>query len=151
MYPWKYIGLIGLMLVGFFIVALYLKASATGFHWGRASRWSQIALMACAFFVVLTMVTMGYTRETARRVDNDPGYLINGCVKLDQSDRQGRLSDNAHYGRERRMMELALLLQEGSTGDPTAIGIFRFFAGFVLIVTVYTSFLGFTYWISKDE
>ena len=49
------------------------------------------------------------------------------------------------------MMELALLLQEGSTGDPTAIGIFRFFAGFVLIVTVYTTFLGFTYWISKDE
>jgi hypothetical protein len=49
------------------------------------------------------------------------------------------------------MMELALLLQQGSTGDPTAIGIFRFFAGFLLIITVYTSFLGFTYWISKDE
>src|ERR687894_64354 len=85
MYPWKYIGLIGLMLVGFFIVAPYLRASATGFYWGRASRWSQLALMACAFFVVLTMVTMGYTPETARRVDNDPGYLINGCVKLDQT------------------------------------------------------------------
>src|ERR671911_2499213 len=84
MYPWKYIGLIGLMLVGFFIVALYLRAAATGFYWGRASRWSQYALMACAFFVVLTMVTMGYTRETARRVDNDPAYLINDCVKLDQ-------------------------------------------------------------------
>jgi hypothetical protein len=49
------------------------------------------------------------------------------------------------------MTELALLLQEGSTGDPTAIGIFRFFAGFVLVITVYTSFLGFTYWIGKDE
>jgi cytochrome d ubiquinol oxidase subunit I len=84
MYPWKYIGLIGLMLVGFFIVALYLRASSTGFHWGRASRWSQYALMACAFFVVLTMVTMGYTRETARRVDNNPAYLIYHCVKLDQ-------------------------------------------------------------------
>ena len=48
-------------------------------------------------------------------------------------------------------MELALLLQQGSTGDPTAIGIFRFFVGFVLIVTIYSSFLGFTYWISKDE
>src|ERR687894_525533 len=84
MYPWKYIGLIGLMLVGFFVVALYLRASATGFHWGRASRWSQYALIACAFFVVLTMVTMGYTRETARRVDNDPGFLIYECVTLDQ-------------------------------------------------------------------
>src|ERR671920_372321 len=84
MYPWKYIGLIGLMLVGFFIVALYLRASATGFHWGRASRWSQVALMSCAFFVVMTMVTMGYTRETARRVDNNPGYLIHWCVTLDQ-------------------------------------------------------------------
>src|ERR687893_243923 len=84
MYPWKYIGLIGLMLVGFFIVALYLRASATGFHWGRASRWSQYALMACAFFVVLTMITMGYTRETARRVDNNPAYLINNCVTLEQ-------------------------------------------------------------------
>jgi cytochrome d ubiquinol oxidase subunit I len=27
---------------------------------------------------------MGYTRETARRVDNDPGYLINNCLTLDQ-------------------------------------------------------------------
>jgi len=49
------------------------------------------------------------------------------------------------------MMELALLLQEGSTGDPTAIGIFRFFAAFFLIITIYSSSLGFTYWISKDE
>jgi cytochrome d ubiquinol oxidase subunit I len=84
MYPWKYIGLIGLILVGFFVVALYLRASATGFHWGRASRWSQYALIACSVAVVLTMVTMGYTRETARRVDNNPGYLIHWCVKLDQ-------------------------------------------------------------------
>ena len=84
MYPWKYIGLIGLMLVGFFVVALYLRATATGFHWGRASRWSQFALMACAVTVVLTMVTMGYTRETARRIDNDPGYLINNCITLNQ-------------------------------------------------------------------
>ena len=30
------------------------------------------------------MVTMGYTRETARRVDNDPGFLIYECVTLDQ-------------------------------------------------------------------
>jgi hypothetical protein len=49
------------------------------------------------------------------------------------------------------MAELALLLQAGSTADPTAIGVFRFFAAFFLIVTVYCSFLGFTYWISKDE
>ncbi|MDP9478964.1 MAG: cytochrome BD quinol oxidase subunit I, partial [Actinomycetota bacterium] len=84
MYPWKYIGLIGLMIVGFFVVALYLRATATGFHWGQASRWSQYALMACAVTVVLTMVTMGYTRETARRVDNDPGFLIYECVTLDQ-------------------------------------------------------------------
>jgi cytochrome d ubiquinol oxidase subunit I len=84
MYPWKYIGLIGLMIVGFFVIALYLRATATGFHWGRASRWSQYALMACAVTVVLTMVTMGYTRETARRVDNEPGFLIYECVTLDQ-------------------------------------------------------------------
>jgi len=49
------------------------------------------------------------------------------------------------------MMELALLLQQGSTGDPTAIGIFRFFLGFFLVITIYSSFLGFTYWIGKDE
>ncbi|MDP8949242.1 MAG: cytochrome ubiquinol oxidase subunit I [Actinomycetota bacterium] len=84
MYPWKYIGLIGLMLVGVFVVALYLRASAAGFHWGRASRWSQYALIACAVTVVLTMVTMGYTRETARRVDNNPGYLIYNCITLEQ-------------------------------------------------------------------
>ena len=84
MYPWKYIGLIGLMVVGFFIATLYLRATATGFYWGRASRWSQYALMACAATVVLTMITMGYTRETARRVDNNPGYLIYNCVTLEQ-------------------------------------------------------------------
>ena len=49
-------------------------------------------------------------------------------------------------------MDLALLLlQVGSTGNPTAIGLFRFFAGFVLVITFFCSFLGFTYWISKDE
>jgi cytochrome d ubiquinol oxidase subunit I len=84
MYPWKYIGLIGLMLVGVFVVALYLKASATGFYWGRASRWSQYALIASAVTVILTMITMGYTRETARRVDNQPGYLVYNCITLDQ-------------------------------------------------------------------
>ena len=84
MYPWKFIGLIGMMLVGVFVVALYLRASATGFHWGRASRWSQYALIACAVAVVLTMITMGYTRETARRVDNNPGFLIYNCITLEQ-------------------------------------------------------------------
>jgi hypothetical protein len=50
------------------------------------------------------------------------------------------------------MTDLALLLlQQGTTGNPTAIGVFRFFAAFVLILTIYSSFLGFTYWISKDE
>ena len=50
------------------------------------------------------------------------------------------------------MMDLALaLLQTGTTGNPTAIGVFRFFVAFALILTIYTSFLGFTYWISKDE
>jgi cytochrome bd ubiquinol oxidase subunit I len=84
MYPWKYIGLIGLMLVGFFVVALYLMASTSGFRWGQASRWSQFARMTCAVTVILTMITMGYTRETARRVDNQPGYLIYNCITVDQ-------------------------------------------------------------------
>jgi cytochrome d ubiquinol oxidase subunit I len=83
MYPWKYIGLIGLMLVGVFALALYLKASAGGFHWGRASRWSQFALIATALTVIVTMATMGYTRETSRR-GAEPGYLINGCITLEQ-------------------------------------------------------------------
>jgi cytochrome d ubiquinol oxidase subunit I len=84
MYPWKYIGLIGMMIFGFFVVALYLRAASNGFHWGRASRWSQYALIVCAVFVVTTMITMGYTRETARRVDNAPGYLIYNCVTMEQ-------------------------------------------------------------------
>jgi cytochrome d ubiquinol oxidase subunit I len=29
-------------------------------------------------------MTMGYTRETARRVDNAPGYLIYNCITLEQ-------------------------------------------------------------------
>jgi hypothetical protein len=49
------------------------------------------------------------------------------------------------------MTDLALLLQAGSTGDPTAIGVFRFFLGFFVIISLYSGFFGFTYWISKDE
>lgn len=47
--------------------------------------------------------------------------------------------------------ELALLLQAGDTGDPTQIGLIRFFIGFFLVLFTFGSFLGFTYWISKDE
>ena len=46
---------------------------------------------------------------------------------------------------------LALLLQEGSTGDPTPIGVARFFIAFFLILTLYGGALTFTWWISKDE
>ena len=49
------------------------------------------------------------------------------------------------------MIGLALLLQEGSTGDPTAVGLFRFFAGLFLILMLYGAGFGFTYWISRDE
>ncbi len=49
------------------------------------------------------------------------------------------------------MMVALMLLQAQSTANPTAEGIFHFFAGLVLILFLYTSFLGFTYWISKDE
>jgi cytochrome bd ubiquinol oxidase subunit I len=83
MYPWKYIGLIGIMLVGFVVLGMYLRATASGFHWGRASRWSQYALMTTAVAVVLTMLVMGYTRETSRRASG-PGYLINSCITLEQ-------------------------------------------------------------------
>ncbi|BBL80024.1 hypothetical protein RxyAA322_18780 [Rubrobacter xylanophilus] len=83
MYPWKYIGLIGMTFAGLFVLALYLKATASGFHWGRSSRWSQYALIVVAVTVVFTMMTMGYARETARRAEG-PGYLINGCITLDQ-------------------------------------------------------------------
>ena len=49
------------------------------------------------------------------------------------------------------MVDLMLLLQAQSAANPTAEGIFHFFAGLILILFLYTSFLGFTYWISKDE
>jgi hypothetical protein len=50
------------------------------------------------------------------------------------------------------MIDLALLLlQQGTTENPGGVGVFRFFAAFILIMTFFTSFLGFTYWISKDE
>jgi cytochrome d ubiquinol oxidase subunit I len=85
MYPWKYIGLIGLALTGLFTLTLYLKAAATGFHWGRASRWSQYALLAAAVTVVFTMMTMGYARETARRAGNEGGgWLIHDCLTLQE-------------------------------------------------------------------
>ncbi len=61
--------------------------------------------MACAVTVVLTMVTMGYTRETARRVDNDPGYLINDCVTLDQKIVGGDSARPTPKRRSRRASE----------------------------------------------
>jgi cytochrome d ubiquinol oxidase subunit I len=89
MYPWKFIGLIGMILVGALALGMYLRATASGFHWGRASRWSQYALIATAVTVLLTMPTMGYTRETARRgaspPDGSDGYLIQGCLTLKQN------------------------------------------------------------------
>jgi cytochrome d ubiquinol oxidase subunit I len=85
MYPWKYIGLIGLALTGLFAMTLYLMAAATGFHWGRASRWSLYALLATAVIVVFTMMTMGYARETARRAGNESGgWLIHGCLTFQE-------------------------------------------------------------------
>jgi hypothetical protein len=49
-------------------------------------------------------------------------------------------------------MDLALLLlQQGNTANPEPIGVFRFFLGICLVFIIYSSFLGFTYWISKDE
>jgi cytochrome d ubiquinol oxidase subunit I len=89
MYPWKFVGLIGMMLVGVLALGMYLRATADGFHWGRASRWSQYALIVTAVTVILTMPTMGYTRETARRggapPDGSDGYLIQGCMTLEQN------------------------------------------------------------------
>jgi len=91
MYPYKYIGLIGIAVVGLFALSLYLKASATGFHWGRASRWSQFALLACAVTVVFTMMTMGYARETARRAGNGKdGWLVYNCLTLKDQQYVGR-------------------------------------------------------------
>jgi cytochrome bd ubiquinol oxidase subunit I len=87
MYPWKYIGLTGMMLVGIVVLGLYLKATVRSFRWGRASRWSQYALLATAVTVTLTMLTMGYTRETARRAETpegSAGWLISGCMTMDQ-------------------------------------------------------------------
>lgn len=49
------------------------------------------------------------------------------------------------------MLELMLLLQEGTTANPTAVGLFRFFVAFFLILFVFIGALTFTYWISKDE
>lgn len=42
------------------------------------------------------------------------------------------------------MIELALL-------EPNTIGVLRFFAAFFIILTLFSSALLFTYWISKDE
>ena len=91
MYPYKFIGLIGIMFVGVFALAMYLKATAGGFHWGRASRWSQYALLTTAVTVVITMMTMGYARETSRRAENgNDGWLIYGCLTLKNQELTGK-------------------------------------------------------------
>jgi len=50
------------------------------------------------------------------------------------------------------VIDLALLLlQEGTTENPGVVGVLRFFAGVLLVMSLFLGFLGFTYWISKDE
>ena len=49
------------------------------------------------------------------------------------------------------MMAALLLLQEGTTSNPTPIGVARFFIAFFLILLLYGGALTFTWWISKDE
>ncbi len=52
------------------------------------------------------------------------------------------------------MLDLAILpLQQGgsATDDPGFVGVARFFAGFLLVLIIYTGAWLFTYWISKDE
>ena len=44
-----------------------------------------------------------------------------------------------------------LLLQPGNTANPGFVGLARFFAAVLLIITIYIGALSFTYWISKDE
>ncbi len=48
---------------------------------------------------------------------------------------------------------LAVLQQQQDTvsANPGFVGLARFFAAFLLILTIYTSAWLFTYWISKDE
>lgn len=41
--------------------------------------------------------------------------------------------------------------QETVTANPGFVGLARFFAAFLMILTIYTGALLFTYWISKDE
>ncbi|MBA2442473.1 MAG: hypothetical protein H0V53_08730 [Rubrobacter sp.] len=48
------------------------------------------------------------------------------------------------------MTDLALLLLQAEI-ETTSTGVFRFFAGFVMILIVFSGALLFTYWISKDE
>jgi hypothetical protein len=53
------------------------------------------------------------------------------------------------------LLTLLMLQAAASQTDPTAnpdmIGLLRFFAGFGLVLLLFTGALVFTYWISKDE
>ncbi len=48
------------------------------------------------------------------------------------------------------MQDLALALLQEQV-QYTSGGVFRFFAGALLILTIYSTAALFTYWISKDE
>ena len=52
------------------------------------------------------------------------------------------------------MQDVALALLQSGTSEQvgyTAGGVFRFFAGALLVLTIYSTAALFTYWISKDE
>jgi len=89
MYPWKYIGLIGMMVVGF-VVSMYLKASATGSTGAGRAAEPPVRFMICAT-VIITMVTMGHARRLWR-VDYQPKVFDLQLYHVAAERRQRELS-----------------------------------------------------------
>ncbi len=68
MMPWKYIALVGLVIVTAFNLAIYLR-NMPAFVWGKVGAGPQVALIALGVGIVALMITMGVIRESARGGD----------------------------------------------------------------------------------
>ena len=85
MQPWKYIALAGLTLAALFALFSYTGSQRRGLRWGEmglGGRRAQYVLAFVAILTSITMLTMGYVRESSRGP-----YLIYYRMRIDQPER----------------------------------------------------------------
>lgn len=85
MQPHKYIAMGALIALGILNYGFYLGAFRFKQVWGKGGTFSQFLLILLGIFTLLSMLNMGYARETARAP-----YLIYGKMTIESEEEIGK-------------------------------------------------------------